>query len=38
MTLINTEPIIDEQLIDKIDKIIDSKEVQLFDTKTYYDD
>lgn len=37
-TLINKEPIINEQIIDRINKIIGPDEVQLFDTKTSYDD
>ncbi len=35
--LINSEPHIDEQIIKKINKVIEPKEVQLFNSKTDYD-
>ena len=38
LTLINTEPIIDEEFIDKIDRVIESVEVQLFESKFSYRD
>ncbi|MBU0951610.1 MAG: RNA-directed DNA polymerase [Elusimicrobia bacterium] len=34
-TLISKEPIVDEEIIDKINKVIDADEVELFGSKTY---
>jgi RNA-directed DNA polymerase len=35
--LISSEPVIDEQVIERINKVIDAEEVQLFDTKSSYE-